>query len=576
MNSSKIMSKLESLINCNMCKIKKSKCSRELPTCNYCSKRGIPCVYPDQIRRRGVSEAGMASFITKINTRHGAIPRKRTSAKFLKWISTNREKNVAQGHELILFQPIPQSINFVDESSQGKLIKIQDKNTLKFQTHILLMLSTQIIDYDKGLIPQIDFFVSKLEFGVFGGLLKFSIHMNQEWIVELFSPAFEEKCITNYFQTFHPMLTYLSKYKFYANHNVICPVLKSVIVFVGYSSFSKQSPELLKYLKHLAIILLKKNIFNVKLTVCQAMFIFSHYLLLQGLGKQSLEYFHQAYLMASALGIHVDMPGLNEIDKDERRCVRFTSHKHDSHLGTTVSIQPLYLFLAPSWTPLNPVYQTNPHSKDPNELLIAECICLTNKCYNIYWTISANLMNKYSQLTLTQPQSQLKNNNTQAIYALQTLFNYSLIQTLDLHLNLSGKCKNPEELEIVKNFAKIHVGLYHNLIIILNSQFSPVNPTLELDRSTKKQLWSAEAFYRITIDLNPLCLPMSYHYLCSLSLIYIKLILTYDHVPQYKESFLGKLKQVYELFNIYRSKYNFPSDLLEVVDIITRHCNIKV
>ncbi|KXN65039.1 hypothetical protein CONCODRAFT_13521 [Conidiobolus coronatus NRRL 28638] len=58
--------------------------------------------------------------------------------------------------------------------------------------------------------------------------------------------------------------------------------------------------------------------FNIRASVCQAMFIYSTYLFFQGSGKQSLEYFHQGYLMASALGIHKDIPGLNEMDKDER------------------------------------------------------------------------------------------------------------------------------------------------------------------------------------------------------------------------------------------------------------------
>ncbi|KXN65880.1 hypothetical protein CONCODRAFT_12408 [Conidiobolus coronatus NRRL 28638] len=570
------MNKSESLISCNLCKSKKSRCGRELPTCSRCLEHGITCTYSNQIKRRGVSEAGLTSFITKINARSSIIPRKRSSVKSSKCTSRDSEKNEIRVRKLILFKPILQPIDYVDESSQTAVAKIQFNNTQKFQTHILIILSTQIIDYDSKLIPQIDSFLGKLKFGIFGGLLKFSIHMDQEWITELFSPSFEEKCITTYFQTFHPMVTYLSKYKFYTNCNVTCPVLKSVMILAGYSSISKKSPKLLKYLKHLAIVQLKKNMFNVKLTVCQAMFIFSHYFLFQGLGKQSLEYFHQAYLMASTLGIHKDIPGLNEMDKDERRCVRYTSYDHDSHLSITISIQPHYLFLTPSWKPLNPLYQTNPHSKDPNEFLIAECICLAKKCFSMYWAISANLMNKYSQLTLTNPRAFSADNSAHIIYVLQTLFNYSLIRALDLHLSLSRKCKNLEELEIVKNFAKIHVGVYHNLILILNSQFSPVNSTLELDRITKKQSWSAQALYRITIDINPLCLPIFYHYLCYISLLYIKLILAYDHIPQAKELLLGKLKQVYELFNNYRSNYNMPSDLIEVVDVITTYHNIKV
>ncbi|KXN65038.1 hypothetical protein CONCODRAFT_13520 [Conidiobolus coronatus NRRL 28638] len=561
------MNKLESLINCKSCKIRKVKCSRELPSCSYCSERDLLCIYSDQIKRRGVSEVRLTPFITKI--------RASSSFKLHKQTSRDIENKETQVGKFIFFQPILQPIDFFHESSQGMITKIQPNNTQKFKTHILLMLSTQIIDYDKKLIPQLDFFISKLEHGVFGKLLKFSIHMNQEWIVELLSRSFEERCIDSYFQTFHPMVTYISKYKFYTNSNIVCPVLKSVIILVEYSSISKQSPELVKYLKHVAIVQLKKNMFNIKVSVCQAMLIYSHYLLFQGLGKQSLEYFHQACLMTSALGIHKDIPRLNEMDRDERRCIRFTSYKHDAHLCSIVNIQPYYLFLVPSWTPLDPVYQTNPYSKNPNELLIAECTCLSIKCYNMYWITSVNLMNKYSQLTLFNPQAFLIDNITRVIYVFQNLLNYSLIRTLDLHLSLSAKCKNPEELEIVNNFAKIHVRLYHNLLIVLNSQLSPENPSLELDQYTKKQLWSAEALYRITFDVDPLNLPMFYQILCSLSLLYIKLILTHGHIPQLKELFLRKLKQVYELFKNYRSKYNMPSDLIEVVDIITNYYNIK-
>ncbi|KXN65939.1 hypothetical protein CONCODRAFT_12348 [Conidiobolus coronatus NRRL 28638] len=120
------MEKSESLISCNICKIRKVKCGRELPMCSYCSKRGITCIYPDRIGQKGVSETGLNSFM--------------------------------------------------NESSQPAVTIIQSNNTQKFQTHILLILSTQIVEYDKELIPQIGFFVNKLELGVIGALLKFSIH----------------------------------------------------------------------------------------------------------------------------------------------------------------------------------------------------------------------------------------------------------------------------------------------------------------------------------------------------------------------------------------------------------------
>jgi hypothetical protein len=225
---------------------------------------------------------------------------------------------------------------------------------------------------------------------------------------------------------------------------------------------------------------------------------------------------------------------------------------------------------------LNPVYQTNPDSKDPNEIFAAECICLFIKCFNMYWAISINLMNKYSQLTLTSPQVLLKDSHTQAIYVLQTLFNLSLIRTLELHLSLSWKCKNIKELEIVKNFAKNYVGLYHTLVIIVNCQISPENPTLELDQTTKRLLRSSQALYQNSIGTTPFSLSIFYQNLCTVSLLYIKLILVYNNVSQVKELLLGKFKQVYNLFNSYRSKYNMSKDSIEVIDIIANYYKIKV
>jgi hypothetical protein len=509
----------------------------------------------------------LAPFINKIKAS--------SSIKYCELTFKGYKINEFQEHEFALFQPILQPKDFADDNSQGIITKIQSNNT-QFQTHIILLLSTQIIDHDNKLMPQIDFFVDKLEIGLFGKLLKFNIRMDQGWIMELLSPSFEEKCNTSYFQTFHPMAAYISKYKFYNNSSETCPVLKSVIILAGYSNTSKQSPELLKYLKHVAIVQLKKNMFNVRVSICQALFIFSCYLLFQGLGKQSLEYFHQACLMASALGIHLDMPGLNGVDKDERRCIRFISYHHDSYLSSIISIRPNYLLLAPIWAQSNPNHQINPHSKNPNEFLIAECICLLIKCFNMYWSIPTNLMNKYSQLTLVNPRASLIKNYSQLVYILQSLFNHALIQTLDSYLRLSGKCKNTEELEIVKSFAKIYVGLYYIRIIILNSQLSPENPTLELDQSTKKLLWSAQGLFQNSVDVGSFCISRCYQDLCIVSLLYIKLILVYNHLPQVKELLLEKLKRVYELFGSYRSKYGMPNDLIELVSIMSHYFNIKV
>ncbi|KXN64554.1 hypothetical protein CONCODRAFT_14304, partial [Conidiobolus coronatus NRRL 28638] len=75
------MEKSISLINCSMCKSKRARCGRELPTCSHCLERGMACTYPDKIRRRRANEEGLTSFITKINARSSVIPRKRSSVK---------------------------------------------------------------------------------------------------------------------------------------------------------------------------------------------------------------------------------------------------------------------------------------------------------------------------------------------------------------------------------------------------------------------------------------------------------------------------------------------------------------
>ncbi|KXN65405.1 hypothetical protein CONCODRAFT_13001 [Conidiobolus coronatus NRRL 28638] len=114
------MDESESLINCNMCKRIKARCSRELPKCSYCSKRGIVCNYSDQIRRRGVGEMGLTSFLSKIKVR--------SSVKFRELTLKDFEKNNIQVRKFILFQPISQPVDFVDESSQEIVTKLQFNN----------------------------------------------------------------------------------------------------------------------------------------------------------------------------------------------------------------------------------------------------------------------------------------------------------------------------------------------------------------------------------------------------------------------------------------------------------------
>ncbi|KXN65346.1 hypothetical protein CONCODRAFT_13097 [Conidiobolus coronatus NRRL 28638] len=94
------MNKSETLINCNTCKIRKVKCSRELPNCSYCSERDLLCIYPDKIKRRGASEVKLTSFVTKMKAGSGFKPHKRASR--------DSENNEIQVNRFTLFQPVPQ------------------------------------------------------------------------------------------------------------------------------------------------------------------------------------------------------------------------------------------------------------------------------------------------------------------------------------------------------------------------------------------------------------------------------------------------------------------------------------
>jgi hypothetical protein len=566
--------KLESLISCLTCKNKKIKCDRALQSCGYCSKRGIQCFYSNK-SKGGDQLYYRLSFSKNSQKPKPAQERDKRGSKAMQNLQFKMYYNTDIPD--ILYKGIFLPGNKPEDAINTFISPIIPYGGEKLQTHLLLMLTTQIIQRDNNVTDDISDFLGKLKLGIYGGRLKFNIRIGSEWIRELFDQDLESNCIQCYFNSFHPMVPYISKYKYYTNIERVNPTLRSVIKYVGYSFYYKQHPELLKYLKNCALIELKQSMFKSNLDNCQALFIFSYHMLFQGLAKQSLVYFKQACLMASILGIHSNSSNLDEISKQERYFIRFVSYAQDSHLSSTLGVQSYYLYMAPKWIPLNPLYQTNPYSSDRSEMIRAECLCITIQCFTRWIIPSSNLMIKYSQLTSSRNMPLSTENTKIPVQILETLYKESHVNALDLYIKLSEKYNHPEELNAIRKTIIMNRGFYYELTLILNTQFSPRidEQTGQLNRSTLKAIKIADSLYKITTENIPECLPMIYHYLSVISLFYIKLILNLSF-PQLQQELKSKLVEVYKLFKAYQRQYNLPEDIIEVVETMSRHYHIKL
>jgi hypothetical protein len=580
--------KSESSISCFSCRKKRIRCGRELPKCEWCNKRGSECVYPKKSHRRRNEPTSYSAAQNKLNFKSssvGSVSELRGFNDFGLNLQAQNFQNNSNEINIFIFEPIPRplpppGVSIV--SKQAALDLLQPSLNLlkskKFETSLILLLTKQIVQADPLIVPEIDWFIEKIEHGVFGGITKLTLHINQDWIQELFEPNFKQKVIDSYFKYFHSMVAYISKRNFFVNFNQVSPVLMSVIMYVGYLYCPRQHPELRKYLKSSALIQLKKNKNKFSITNCQAYYIFSYAMLFQGQAKQSIPYFNIACLMASALGIHLDVPNIHLDVQSERHCVRDQAISHDSHLANTLLCQPYYLYLTPLVTIIDPFYQINPFSDDPYEALHAQCVSTCRYLYNRYWMPTTTHMVTYSLLISRAPIDYESEDFKLKIKFFNELLNHCQVQTLISFTNLSKQYQTTEEFEIITKHVWKFFAMYCRLQMILYAQFPPkIDPvTGELNSSTMKAIHAANAIYNIAKNQPECGTTMFYYYLSAISLYYMSLITSLANYPAIRAKLIDKFRVIYQLFNSYRVKYCLSRDIIQLLDIMIAYFKIKL
>jgi hypothetical protein len=574
----------ESSISCLSCRKKRIRCSREQPACEWCLRRETECIYPKKSHRRRNEPTSYSSNQIKLNFKptgfNSIIPEQLKKLENVKLKVHTTSYTNSDEINIYVFEPIPRPITSkpanIFTPEEPKPLKLTQ--TKKFETSLILLLTKQIVKFDPHIVPEIDWFVEKIELGVFGGITKLTLHINQDWIQELFEVNFKQKVIDSYFKYFHSMVAYISKRNFFINIDKISPVLMSVIMYVGYTYCQKQHPELRKYLKSSALIQLKKNKYKINITTCQAYYIFSYSMLFQGQAKQSIPYFNIACIMASALGMHVDMPNIHLDIQSERHCIRDQAISHDSHLANTLFSQPYYLFLAPLVTIIDPFYHINPYSTDPNEELHAQCVSTCRYIYNRYWMPTTTHMVTYSIKLSSGPIDFESKDFKLKIQFFNELYNYCMVQTIVTFTNLSKRCKTLEEFNIITKHVWTLFAMYCQLQMILYAQFPyDVDPiTGNLNPSTMKAIHAANAIYNIASNQPEGGISMFYHYLSAISLFYINLISNMNNYPSIRAKLITKFKLIYNLFEECRKKYMFSKDVIQVINVMIKYFKIKI
>ncbi|KXN71176.1 hypothetical protein CONCODRAFT_6134 [Conidiobolus coronatus NRRL 28638] len=301
-------------------------------------------------------------------------------------------------------------------------------------------------------------------------------------------------------------------------------------------------------------------------------------MLFQGQAKQSVPYFNTACLMASALGMHVDMPNIHLDIQSERHCIRDQAISHDSHLANTLFSQPYYLFLSPLVTIIDPFYHINPYSTDPNENLHAQCVSTCRYIYNRYWMPTTTHMVTYS-IKLSRGTIDFESKDFKLkIQFFNELYNYCMVQTLIIFTNLSKKYQTLDEFNIITKHVWTFFAMYCQLQMILYAQFPyEVDPiTGNLNPSTMKAIHAANAIYNIASNQPEGGTSMFYHYLSAISLFYISLISKMNNYPSIRAKLITKFKLIYNLFEECRKKFMFSKDVIQVINVMANYFKIKL
>ncbi|KXN74084.1 hypothetical protein CONCODRAFT_15116 [Conidiobolus coronatus NRRL 28638] len=578
----------ESGISCDTCRRRHVRCGRQLPKCSWCLKSNVLCIYPKISRKRqsrqkfdnmskiefGKEDDGLRFFNSKNNNNSGNQAQKINKVNMLTMVSSNfKGSNYT-------FKIIPSiSLNNQPGYMEVSGVISQDSiNGIRFEPHLMLQLLSQITSNNPRMYTEVDWFVDKIKLGVYGGVVKSHIKLNNEWIKDLFNPSFKDTTLTNYFTYFHPWVTYFSKRLFYKNLDFIDPCLISVLLFVGYQYTSNLHQELLKYLEYQAKIQLTKNFNRANKSICQALFIFSYSMLFRGLAKQSLPYFNQACRISSILGIHLDIPGLSRIDQHERKCIRSMSICQDQHLKGTVSLPPYFGFIFPLISQMDPIIHIK-HEESINELdlLEAECICLVRWLFDKYWMPATNIMLQfYLKCELKSNELTLENLRRFCNF-LSSLFGICLINSCDKFLILHSKYNSPDHHPIIQRYVWFFTCMYHQWVLLIHSQQPPKfnKNTQQVDKRTQRCLSAAKSIFRVVKTSPVTTLTMYYHYLAAISFFYVKLYLNSADNEAFQEELLIDLGEVYALFLKFKIDYKFNNEGFDALTEMLKVLKIK-
>ncbi|KXN74086.1 hypothetical protein CONCODRAFT_2980 [Conidiobolus coronatus NRRL 28638] len=541
----------DSGVSCSECRRRKVKCGRELPTCAACIKFDFECIYSGSTHKR--HNRLKLDNMSKISFGGVKRPCPNTNLTF----------------KLVQYLPIHGSQENSMDFCHQDLVKYGSGP--KFNPHLTIMLLGQILEKNPWIGTEVDWFLNNVKLGIFGGVIAAHIKLDNSWIKELYNPNFREHALNNYFQFFHPWFSYFGKRLFYARLNLEDSVLLPVLIFVGYQYMSNHHKELLKYLEHMAIVQLRKNMYKVSITNLQALYIFSYSMLLRGLAKQSLPYYNQACRMGSALGIQLNIRGLAADIQNERECIRSISTMQEQHLISTLNIPTYLAGITHSPMPMDPVFQIVHYEASYAEVVEAECISMLRWIYDQYWMVVTSEMHalafkqEIKKVDLSSDELQVKCDYFGKLYDKCLVISYGKF------LELTNRFNTPEAKQIIEKYIKIFTCNYYQWIILLYSQQKPsFDPlTQAVDYHTQRALTAVKNIFKLVTTSYPSTLYLYYHYLSGISFFYLNLYLNTTENPLFQYEIKQELSNIYLKFKAYKEEYSFSNDyLLALVEIL--------
>ncbi|KXN65124.1 hypothetical protein CONCODRAFT_169785 [Conidiobolus coronatus NRRL 28638] len=588
-------------VSCDICRRRKVKCSRDLPSCSWCVKNKATCSYPSHSHRRRNDKSSQTGKIS-INLDNGK------NKYFLfnsgKVVETGGEvklivKAKAKGgrvgesneglNKFCLYQTLKTDSNLdtigssSSDSSSGSSspalgsIRLQSdyqqEQRYQFKLQTLVLLIRQILDNQPELTEKLNPFYECLKTGEFGSSgIKLKIFMSSNWYQVLHNPGFDTQLIDNFFNIFNPFINYLSKFHFYRNLQNMPPVLMSVIRYIGYQFTLNQDKSLRNFLKDLCLMELKKCMFKVNLVNCTSLLIFSYAELMQGFIKKSWAYYNQGCLMANALGIHLDVPSLNELEQERRRIIKSMVICHDLHFfGVLDNAQPYFHYMVYQVNCLNYKFQLPP---TPHlsilEIVNAQAGVTLRYVYDRYWLPAIYHISTFSS-------KNSKNHLTfdeldKTIQKFTRMLDYCYIKSLEKFVQLGAVHNFKEAHKIIETNVIVFVLMYHHLILGLFSHYP--TPTTIKSKGEKSPLWLTRALYgaKIIFNIARKCpksyLIMHHHYLTEISLFYLKFGNLIDQ--ELASEFKSILQSIYEMFLNYNEKFLFSNLSTEAFIIISK------